>query len=343
MPIQTKDIKRFSAIILIVALFIAVFYLLRPIALSIIAGLLLAYAFLPIYKRTYRIVREKNTAALAVGILVVLVIFIPLWFAIPLIIQQISDMFLFLQALDVSSFVQKVLPGLSTQLQVDITTTIVSFLGKITTASLGALTNLLFNLPTVLLHAAVIIFVFYFTMRDSDKLKAFALEISPLRKEKQAVLVTQFRDITSSLVYGQIIIGIVQGIATGIGLLIFGVPRALLLTLFAVGASILPLIGPWLIWIPAAIYLFTASTTGAAIGFSIYSLLVVSTIDNFLRPYIVARKTKSSSVFVLIGMIGGLLTFGILGLVLGPLILQYAILFLEAYKNKALAEMFASD
>ena len=99
----------------------------------------------------------------------------------------------------------------------------------------------------------------------------------------------------------------------------------------------------WLIWIPAAIYLFSMGSTGAAIGFTVYSIVLVSTVDNLLRPYLVARNTKSSSVVVLVGMLGGLMVFGVLGLLIGPLVLEYLILFLEAYRTKALADMFESD
>ena len=145
---------------------------------------------------------------------------------------------------------------------------------------------------------------------------------------------------TSSIIFGYILIGIIQGIATGIGLLIFGVPHALLLTVFAIFASIIPIVGPWLVWVPAAIYLFSIGNTTAAILFILYSAIIVSSTDNFLRPYIIARKTGVSSVIVLVGMIGGLFVFGILGIILGPLILSYLVLFLEAYKNRTLTEMF---
>ena len=94
---------------------------------------------------------------------------------------------------------------------------------------------------------------------------------------------------------------------------------------------------------PAAIYLFTSSSTPMAVGFTLYSLLFVSTIDNILRPYIVSRRTGVSSAVVLVGMIGGIFVFGILGILLGPLILSYVIVFLTAYKDKTLADMFSTE
>lgn len=343
MAIKERDVKKYSAILLVVLLTVLAFMIIRPIALSIAAGLLLAYIFYPLYKYLFKVFREGTTTALAVSVVVVLLIFIPLWFIVPLVMRQLFDMFTFFQTLDVANFVRQILPTSSAQLQVDVTTAIVSFIGKIATTSLSSLGSLLVDLPRVLLHLTVVIFVFFFAMRDGEKLKKYVAELSPLKKEKGTVLARQFKQITNSIIYGNFIIGIVQGVLTGVGLLVFGVPNALLLTFFAIIAAILPVLGAWLVWIPAAIYLFSMGNTGVAIGFTVYSIVLVSTVDNLLRPYLVARNTKSSSAVVLIGMLGGLMVFGVLGLLIGPLVLEYLILFLEAYRTKALADMFESD
>ena len=343
MVIKEKDVKRYSAIALILILVVVAFLVVQPILLSIIAGLILAYIFYPLFKSAFYVLRERNTAAFAVCILIVLILFLPIWFLLPIIVRQLFDVFNFLQTIDVAAFVRAVLPTTSAQLQVDLTTTIVSLIGKVSTYALGSLTNFLLNLPTVLLHFAVIVFVFFFALRDAQKLKLFVSELSPLRKEKLSFFGNQFKLITNSVLYGHLIIGIVQGVLTGIGLLIFGVPRALLLTIFAIFAAILPVVGAWLVWIPAVIYMISIGHTGAGIGFAIYSILIVSTVDNIMRPYMVSRNTKSSSVIVLIGMIGGLAVFGIVGLIIGPLVLEYLVLFMEAYKNKTLTDIFESE
>ena len=340
MVVKEKDVKKYSAILLIIILAVLSFIIVRPILLSIVAGLILGYIFLPIYRIVFKLFRERTTSALAVCVLVVMLIFVPLWFLIPIIIRQMFDAFNLFQSFDIGTFIRQLFPTSSVQLQTDITATIISFIGKITTGSLSGLTNLILDLPNVLLHATVVLFVFFFTIRDSDKIKQYLVDLSPLRKEKSAVLAKQFKNITNSIIFGNFIVGIVQGLVAGLGFLIFGVPKALLLTFVAIFAAILPVVGPWLVWVPAAIYLFTIGDTGSAIGFTIYSVAVVSTVDNFLRPYLIARKTKSSSVIVLIGMIGGLLVFGVLGLLLGPLILEYLVLFLDAYRTKSLSDLF---
>ena len=343
MTISSVQIRKYSVVLLILVLVVLSFLVLRPILLSIVFGLILAYAFLPVFRAIYKVVKERNTSALSVCVLILLIIFIPLWFLIPLVIQQAFDMFNLVQTIDISEIVETILPTSSDQVRRETISIISNFIGKITLASLNTLAGFLLDLPVVLLHLAVIIFVFFFTLRDQDKLKEFMSGISPFKKDREKILINKFKDMTSSIIFGYILVGIIQGVATGIGLLVFGVPHALLLTVFAMFAAVIPLVGAWLIWIPVAVYLFLAGNMIQAIIFTLYCALFVSSIDNLLRPYIVSKKTGVPSVIVLIGMIGGLFVFGILGIILGPLVLSYLILFLEAYKNKTLADMFHSE
>lgn len=343
MAVTHKEVKKILVVAIILILLILTYFILKPILLSIITGLILAFLFLPLHKWIYKHFKERNTSALAVCVVVILIIFIPLWFLVPAVIQQIFDMFNAIQGVDIRGFIENTFPTAAQEFQDQISSISITFVGKITSAALTSLTNLLIELPALLLHAAVLIFVFFFTIRDHDKLAEYVKGLSPLTKEKQKVITKQFRDITSSIIYGYIVIGIIQGIATGIGLWVAGIPNPLFFTLLATFASIIPIFGPWLVWAPAAVYLFFTGSIAMAIGFTLYSALFVSSIDNILRPYMVARKIKSSSVIVLIGMIGGLLVFGILGILLGPLILAYLIVLLNAYKNKTLSELFTSE
>ena len=128
----------------------------------------------------------------------------------------------------------------------------------------------------------------------------------------------------------------------GLGFYLFGISNALVLTFLAIILGIIPLIGPAFIWIPLSIYLFTTGDATTAIAFLAYNLFIVSTVDNIVKPYIVARRSSESVVAIFIGMIGGLLVFGILGLVLGPLIITYFIILLKAYKDKTLSSLFQS-
>jgi predicted PurR-regulated permease PerM len=343
MALTNKDIKRIFVASLLIILAIVSFLIIKPILLSIISGLLLAYIFSPTYKKFYKLFKEGNTTAFAVCILIFLIIIVPLWFLLPTIINQTFELFNIAQNIDFVNLVSKIFPNSTPKFQRDTASIIVGFIGKITSTSLDSLLAIVTNLPTTLLHLAVIIFVFFFSLRDQKELKEFISGISPFKKEKEIVLVKRFKEITSSLIFGYVIIGIIQGIVLGIGLILFGFPRAITLTFISIFASILPMIGPWLVWIPVTIIMISQGDYNLAIGFALYSGILVSSIDNFLRSYIIAKKTGTSSVIVLIGMIGGLFVFGILGLIIGPLVLSYLILFLRAYKDKTLSDMFSPE
>ena len=340
MELNEKTINKLWIIGIILLLGVIVFFLIKPVLISILSGLLLAYVCFPIYKPIKKYVKNKNLSALLATILIILIIIIPLWFVIPLFFQQSFHLFNYFQSLNITDFIHGFFPTASDQFILQISNAFDSFVAEFTSGALNSMVNLLLDSPVLMLHMFLIGFIFFFTLRDGEKLKDFVLEISPFNKKHEAVLIKQFKGITDSIVYGQIIIGIVQGIAAGIGFLVFGIPNALVLTALAVILSIIPVIGPGLLWVPVAIYLFVTGQTATGVVFFLYNVLIVSTVDNFLRPYIVSKRTDFSSAIVLVGMIGGLFIFGVLGLILGPLLLAYFITFLKAYKDKAHGDLF---
>ncbi len=341
MTLTNKDFRRIFVAFLMILLVVAAFLIVKPIVLSIIGGLILAYMFLPVYRWTYKLIKGRNTTAFLITLLFLIIVLVPLWFFIPIIVDQVFELFNLTQNIDFSKIVQSVFPSSGEQFQQQITLVIIKFFGNITSSIIDYLISFIQNLPTVLLNIAVILFVFFFALRDQEVLKEFVSGISPFKKEKESILVKRFKDITSSIIFGYVIIGALQGLMLFLGLLIFGVPKALTVSLFGTFAAMLPMVGPWLVWIPVAIFMFANSSLGIAVLFTIYCVLFVSTTDNILRPLIIARKTGTSSVIVLVGMIGGLYVFKIIGLILGPLILSYLILFLKAYKDGTLSDMFS--
>lgn len=343
MELDEKDIKKILVLLLIFILAILVFFLLRPIILSIIWGLILSYAFFPLYKKILQVVKRPNLAASLISLLVVILIAIPLYFLVPLIATQSFDFFEYARSIDMKNIITTVLPSLPQQIIVEATNTLDNSVNNIGKYILGVLTDFLLEFPTLLLNLAIVAFVFFFSLRDSEKLKEFASSLSPISKVQEKELIKKFKDITNSVLYGQILIGLVQGLTAGLGFLLFGIPHALVLLLLAILFSIIPILGAFFIWIPATIYLYMQGNLPLTIIYLIYNLTIVSNIDNLLRIYLVSKKTKLSQVIVLIGMVGGLFLFGILGLILGPLLLAYFITILHAYRDKTLFNFFKSE
>jgi len=344
MMVDGKDIRKWTSIIIIVALGVLTFILLRPVIMSILAGLILAYIFFPLYNKIKGKVKNDSLAASLVSGIILLIIMVPLWFVIPVMVDQVFAIFQSSQQLDIQSFIRNLFPGASDGFIVQATLTINSVISKMSAGLLNSMVDIFLNTMTILLHLFIVGFVFFYTLRDANKLKELARSVSPLDKPKEKVLTKQFTDITNSLIYGQVIIGVVQGILAGIGLFIFGVPNALVLALVATLASVIPIIGPGLVWVPITIYLFIIGSPGAAIGYLIYNFVVVFAFaDNILRYQIVSKRARVPPVLVLVGMIGGLFIFGVLGLIIGPLILAYFITFLQSYKEETKFTLLEKD
>lgn len=341
---EEKYFQRITTTTILILLIVLSFLLLRPILLSIIFGILLAFIFTPIYDWLYKKIKLKNTSATLICILLLAMIILPIWFLTPIVLDQSIKIYQAAQQIDFVTPLGNLFPDLfaSDQFSSEIGSIIHSFVTKIASSLMNGLANFLLNLPNIFLQLVVVFFTFFFILRDKEKVLDYVKSLMPFSKDVEKKLFDSTKGITYSVLYGQVIVGIVQGIFVGIGFFLFGIPNALILTLLAVLAGILPIIGTALVWVPLAIYLLIGGSTFPAFGITLFGVFS-SSVDNFLRPLIVSRRTDLHSSIVLIGMIGGLFFLGILGLILGPLILAYLLIVLEIYRKKSVPGLFIQE
>jgi len=333
---EEKDFKKITLTLLIVGLLILSFIMIKPIAGAIALGLVLSYLFRPLYTKLAKKIKSPNWAAFLIVGGILFLIILPFIFLIPLVARQVVDAYVLLKDKDIYPIILKIIPSIadSPRIAADLSAITSSFTSNIAGYFLNFFKNWIYDLPNFLLQSVIVVFTFFFVMRDWEKMREYFMTLSPFPKEYQNKLVEKFKQITNAVLYGQVIVGISQGLVAGIGYLIFGVHNALLFTLLTIVSATLPIVGAWFVWLPIDAYLFLTDQTTAAVGLLVYCLLIVSLIDNFLRMYIMAKVAKLNTGLVLIGMIGGLYVFGILGLILGPLILSYVLLLAEFYRDK---------
>lgn len=336
-----KDfIRNGFVVVLLVSLFLLAFLVLKDILIAIIFGLLAAYVFNPVFKRLNKKIPSRSiTSFLIIAVLFILISIPAVYLALPL-TKQILQTFNQVQQVNFIQPVQEIFPalideGLARSLQANIN----NILGKFFTSLLTELTNLITNIPNLLLQLTVFLFTFFFAMKDSEKLVKYTTDLSPLSKNTEKKFLQEFRGITNAVVFGQVLIGIIQGLMVGLALYLLGVTGSLILTILAVFASIIPVLGSWLVWLPVAVFLFIDGSFFSAIFLVIYGSLIVGTVDNLLRPYFLSKNSHLPLSIGLIGTIGGLYFFGISGLLLGPLILAYVLIVLDFYKQGKLNEL----
>lgn len=328
-------LKNITTTVILVVLIVLSFLLLKPLLLSIIMGIILAFIFSPVYDWLYKYLKSENLSASLIIILLVIIIVIPLWFLTPLIVNQSIKIYLAAQQIDFITPIKALFPSLSTEaFSSELAAALSSFVTNITNSVTNSLSKLILNFPTIALQFLVVFFVLFFVLRDKEKIVVYIQSLLPFSKEVEKKLFQSSRDITLSVLYGQIITGIAVGLVAGLGFIIFKVPNSLILTLLAVLAGIFPIIGTTIIWVPVVIYLLIAGNTSAAFGVMFFGL-ISSLMHAFVQPIVVSKRTKMNSSLILIGMLGGLFLFGILGVIIGPLIIAYLFIVLEIYRNKS--------
>ncbi len=335
--------KKAIAVILVLCLIILSAIILKPIFLSIITGLLLAYIFNPVYKRIYSFVKERNTSAFIIIFLVLLIIFIPFWFLFPVITRQIFEFFIYLQKIDIVAFVKHVFPPgvFSDVFYANFGASVSGFVGKLAGSLSASFSSFIVNLPNSMFQALIALFTLFYALKDSSKFGEYIKSVSPFSEKTEQRMMQEFKNITKAVIYGFVLTGVILGILAGIGFFIFGVPGALILTLLAVLMGILPILGVWMVWVPAAIYLMSTNNVVGGVLLTVYSLIITFVVDGIVRTFFISKTGKMHSAIVLIGMIGGLFTFGVLGFIIGPLILSYLLIIFDAYRHRDLSGLFS--
>lgn len=328
-------LKKISSILVLVLLIALAFFILKPILLAIIFGLILAFVFYPVYNTFIKGLKSQNLTALIVCLILIVIVMIPLWFLAPIILEESFKIYVAAQQIDLITPLREAFPSffISDAFSSEIGATINSFINNSLNFLINKITDMIFDLPTIMLQLFVVLFTMFFALRDKDFIIDYLKSLMPFSKNIQKKLFDSSKAITSSVIYGQILIGMFQGLIAGLGFFIFGVPSALLLTIFAMLGGILPIVGTFIVWVPVTIYLFISGSAGPAWGVLVFGILS-SSVDNILRPIFVSRRTNLSEAVVLAGMVGGLFLFGVIGLILGPLILAYLLIILEVYRDK---------
>lgn len=329
------NFKKIITIAIVFLLALLSFLVLKPLLLSIVFGIFLAYILSPVYNLMYKITKSKNFSATLICIFFVLVIVLILWLLTPILINQAIKLYLSSQQIDFLTPIKTIFPSLSSSeiFLSEAATIFSSFIVKTTDSIVTYITNVLFDLPTISLQLVVVLFVLFFALRDKDDIINLIKSLLPFSEATNKKVFDYAKGITSSVIYGEIVVGLLQGVIIGFAFFIFKIPNALLYTVLAIIAGVLPIIGTTIVWLPILIYLVIQGNTPAAIGILIFGL-ISSHIDNILKPLIISKRVKIPSSIVLIGMIGGVFLFGILGVILGPLILAYFLIAIESYLGK---------
>jgi len=189
------------------------------------------------------------------------------------------------------------------------------------------------SLLTLFLNIFIFFVALYYLLRDGWLLTRRIVELSPLSDRDDSIILDKLGLAVNSVIKGQLAIALIQGTLTSIGLMLFGVPNAVLWGLVAALAALIPSLGTALVVAPAVAYLALVGSTGAAIGLALWGATAVGLVDNLLGPKLISAGLHLHPLLVMLAVIGGLVLFGPIGLFLGPISVSLLIVLLSIYRD----------
>lgn len=175
-----------------------------------------------------------------------------------------------------------------------------------------------------LLNFAMLLFLLFFFIRDGKAMASAAINLVPLAPSRRDELRDQLGAVTRAVVLGTVVTAMTQGMLLGIGFAVVGLPAPVVFGVLGAVLSVVPFGGTALVWVPAVGALLLQGRYGAAIVLVVIGV-VVSTVDNFLKPLLISNRAVVPTLAVFIGVLGGLFAFGVIGMFLGPVVIALAI------------------
>jgi predicted PurR-regulated permease PerM len=189
-----------------------------------------------------------------------------------------------------------------------------------------------------LIELALSIFIAFFLFRDGVAVgQRLTAAVERIGGERGAHLLTVAGKTVRGVVYGILGTALAQAVMAGIGFLIAGVPGVALLALLTFFASVVPIVGTALVWLPAAIWLFHQGSTGWGIFMIIWGV-VVANLDNVVKPWLISQGSNMPFILIFFGVAGGALAFGFIGVFLGPTLLAVGFRLVEEWSSRARRE-----
>ena len=186
---------------------------------------------------------------------------------------------------------------------------------------LGQVTELFGALTHLLVGLGLALFLLYYLLKDGGAFVGWIRETTPLPEGVQDDFYGELDEVMQAVLLGHVLIAIVEGVIAGLGLFATGIPNAAFWTFVMVILSLVPLIGAFLVWGPASAYLLLTGEPLLAAGLFVYSAVVVGIADDYLRPIVVDRYADLSPAIIVVGVLGGIYAFGIMGIFFGPVVL----------------------
>lgn len=190
------------------------------------------------------------------------------------------------------------------------------------------------NFLFFVLNYVVTVIIFFFFVRDGDAMARGVKDLFPMTRENKEAVFQRLEVTVSAVVRGLVVTGGVQAVLAGLAFWVLGVPFPVFLALLVAFLALVPIGGAVVVWAPSAFYLFLSGSWGRALILFLWGALVISTVDNFLKPILIGEKTRIPTLFLFLAILGGLTYYGLIGVFLGPIMLALFLTLIDIYRKE---------
>ena len=304
-------------IAIVLALFALSVALVLPYLQFLLAAVVIAFVLRPIQRRLEPRLGRSVSAGLLLVLSVVAVI-LPFLLVALFVASDVRSFVSDLEGRDLDFGVVEEPIAEYTGVEVDLAGAVQSSLSEV--GSFESALSVFGTLTHMLIGLGLLLFLLFFFVRDADRFVGWLRAMSPLPATVTDDLIGEIGAITYAVLAGHVLVAIVQGVLAGVGLAVFGVPNFVFWTLVMIVLGLIPIIGSFIVWAPASLYLFTTGETFSAVALFVYGAIVVGLSDDYLRPVVVDRYARVSPTVIIVGVLGGATVFGFMGLFVGPVI-----------------------
>lgn len=336
---REESVSRYGFFILLGILLILSYLVLKPMLSYIVLAMIFAYLFNPAFIWLCKKTGKKKISAGLLTAFIIFVFIIPIIFLLFSLVNQTAKAYTdfsdsttydYMHIGDISKKISSWL-GYDIDLQ-SLLSNAISRIGKYVIEQKGE--ALLTSISQIVLGIFVMFFVMYYLFKGGDTINQNLKEIIPLKKHHKTRLFSEIENMTFAVLYGQILTAIIQGSLLGLAFFVSGVPNSLLWAFVAIVIAFIPFVGTPTIFVPISIYLIAIDKVVSGIGILLFGFIIVTNVDNIVKPKIIGERARAHPVIVLLGVIGGLKLLGFVGLIIGPLILSLLIVILRFYRNE---------
>lgn len=308
----------------------------KPFLSALALSIIIVTICYPLYEQVKKVMPKQNktAASLATTTFVLVAVIIPLIILSSLIVRELVVFYQDLESGQISiqsgftvlqDYIQIIVPGY----EIDIENQAKAVVNWVTDRSLAIFAG---TLSTVLAFFIALIGTFYF-FRDGKEFLQVIIRVSPLPDKDDEVIFKRLARAVRAVATGTVLTALIQGFLVAVGFSIFGIERAVLWGSMASVSAVMPGIGTTIVTAPAIIYLFIMGEMANAVGLLVWSMLIVGMIDNLVAPYLISRGNKLHPFIILISVLGGVILFGPIGFVIGPVVVTFFLVLLEIYNQ----------